>query len=167
MIEMFKNLYIGTVDEYIECVRYMRDFKTVIAAKEPYHREYVGYKTRGCPKDSPQYYIAKMESGIICNLVDADKKEFIPDEIMIPAVNFIRKSLAESKRVFVCCNQGKSRSPMIAMLSMANTSPLNSFSFEEAHEKVVFSFPFVETGKGIYEYAKENWEKFKKDEVSL
>lgn len=165
MKEVINNLYIGTIEEYEAKVQLSPSFKTVIAAKEPYHREYVGYKTRGCPKENPYYYIAEMKDGIICNLIDSDKKEYIPDEIMIPAVKYIRRNLENGEIVFVCCNQGKSRSPVMALLSAANTTPYNSISFEEAYEKLRNLHPFIEAGNGIYEYARENWTKFQGNDL--
>lgn len=167
MFELEKNLFVGDIEEYTETVRFMPDMNVVIAAKEPYHREIVGYKTRGCPKDSPFYYTAKIKNGIVCNLIDGNSKEYIPDEIIFCAVEFIRNCLFNNQPVFICCNQGKSRSPIIALLAVAYETPYNSLDFETAYNKLKERYSLLDAGKGMYDYALEKWEFFKQEAFQI
>jgi len=156
MVEVSKNLFVGTVAEFAT-VKNTPEFYSVVAAKEPYHRETVGYTSRGCPKDNAEYFIARRNRCIICNLIDTEDKKYVPDEIIFEAITYIRTMLACGNKVFVCCNQGHSRSPLVALMALANESPYNSLPFEKAYTKFEEVYPELDAAKGIYDYASDKW----------
>lgn len=160
MVEVSKNLFVGTVDEYDKNIRHGSEFYSAIMAKEPFHRSAVGYSARGCPKENPEYFIARRNRCIICNLIDVADMKYIPDEIVIEAVTYIRSMLCAGNKVFVCCNQGHSRSPMTALMALACEVPYNSLEFEKAYKKFEEIYTGLDASEGIYNYAKEKWSLF-------
>ncbi len=116
MIEVYNNLYVGSQFDYDSSVRFQSGWAIVHACKEPYHREALGYKTNGAPKDHPEYLIAKRGNRLILNLVDVDKVDYIANSIIDEALTFINTNLSNDLKVLVHCNQGRSRSAGIAML---------------------------------------------------
>ncbi len=53
MIEIHPNLYVGHQGDYEYLVQGQDGWAVVHACKEPYHRNLLGYTTRGAPKDHP------------------------------------------------------------------------------------------------------------------
>jgi len=95
MIEIYKNLFIGNQDDYEIRVRAQANWAVVHACKEPYHRQALGYKGRGAPKNHPEYLLAKRENEnkIILNLVDVDNPDWINPIIIDEALRFIHSYL--------------------------------------------------------------------------
>ena len=54
MKEIIHNLYIGSQDDYEQVVKYEVGWRIIHACKEPYHRNALGYKGQGAPKESPE-----------------------------------------------------------------------------------------------------------------
>lgn len=101
MIEIYPNLFVGTIEDY-EQINSNMDFFTVIAAKEPYHRQAVGYSSRSCGKDNPEYLYAERERCLICNLVDVENPDWISPVIVNKAFEDIDKALFEdNKQVYL------------------------------------------------------------------
>ena len=103
MKEIVHNLYIGSQDDYEHIVKQEPGWRVIHACKEPYHRDALGYKGRGAPKDSPEYFFAYRGSDLILNLVDAASSQYIPKQIIEEAIHFIAKYIGESK-ILVHCN---------------------------------------------------------------
>lgn len=158
MVEVYQNLFIGTVDEY-EKVKDNADFFTVIAAKEPYHRKAVGYSGRSCGKDHPEYLYAERERCLICNLVDVDNPEWISPIIINKAIEDIDKALLkDGVQVLICCNQGKSRSAGIGFMYMKHKGAFGENSdFEIAEKSFRALYPAYEPANGMREYARIHW----------
>ena len=115
-------LYCGSdadVDEFRELFPQGR---IVHAAKEPWHREALGYTGRGAPKDSPEYLIAVRDDELILNLVDAADKKWIAGECFDAAVEYIDAAYDDGVPVLVHCNQGGSRGPGIIFYWMYCTA---------------------------------------------
>lgn len=114
-INIWPRLYIG--DELSS----LQDFIFIIqAAKEPWHRQALGYKTPGAPKNSSEYLIAYRDNRIILNLVDSPNPSYISEGILETAPEIIaaRLNLASIKdeKVLIQCNKGESRAPSLALL---------------------------------------------------
>lgn len=126
------------------------------AAKEPWHRKFLGYITPGAPKENPEYYVSVRHYYNECalNLVDSPDVNYIPKEVIDAGVNFVNFHRAKAKKVFIHCNKGLSRAPTIAMLVMAPSFPKD---FEEALEHFKYIFPEYEPGQGMLDFAKANW----------
>ena len=58
MIEIYPNLFVGDQGDYEYQVKGQDGWAVVHACKEPYHRQLLGYRTRGAPKGHPEYLYA-------------------------------------------------------------------------------------------------------------
>lgn len=158
MVEIYPNLFIGTTEDY-EAVKDNKDFFTVIAAKEPYHRQAVGYKGRSCGKDHPEYLYTERERCLICNLVDVDNPDWISPIIINKAIDDIDKALLrDNVQVLICCNQGRSRSATIGLMYMKHRGYFGDnpdFEFSEKCYKTIYLS--YEPANGMREYAKLHW----------
>lgn len=116
MIEIHPLLHVGSEVDYETLVRHRPGWRVVHACKEPYHRQTLGYSGRAAPKTHPEYLIARRESRLMLNLVDAPDPAYIPKQIIDAALDFIHQSLVNGANVLVHCNEGYSRAPSIALL---------------------------------------------------
>ena len=161
MIEIHPNLYVGHQGDYEDQVKGQEGWAVVHACKEPYHRQLLGYKTRGAPKGDPEYYFAERGERLYLNLVDAPNPAYIPKEIIDKAVAFIREKLGEGLKVLVHCNQGESRSPGIGFLYLLReTDVLPQSSLDEALAKFRQIYPAFSPSGGISGFIAANWEEY-------
>ena len=171
MIEVYKNLYCGNEQDFIS-ILYTRkseesefvlhhnlpeDFAILHACKEPYHRAFVGYTGRGCPKDSPEYLWAERGNRLALNMVDAPKPEFFAKEMIDKALEFIEQKLSEGLKVFVHCNQGESRAPSICLLYLIKHSIIKGDTLEDCETEFLKIYPGYYPGTGIRGFMKEHW----------
>lgn len=158
MIEILNNLFIGTEQDYEYQVMGQEGWMIVHACKEPYHRQALGYRSLGAPKDHPEYLIAKRGNHLILNLVDAPNPAFIPKEIIDAALEFIHIGLSEERKVLVHCNLGESRSPSIGLLYIAIYTDILPKEFLLAEQKFRGMYPFYNPGAGIRRFLMNNWD---------
>jgi len=159
MIEVHKNLFIGSQDDEV-AIRGQSGWFVVHACKEPYHRQALGYTTRGAPKDHPEYLIAARPGRLILNLVDVENVSFIAPEIVDAALSAIRDNI-ETSRVLVHCNQGMSRSPTIALLYLLKyTNALGVMDHEMAVRTFQLLYPSYVPARGMADYVTLNWERY-------
>ena len=116
MIEVYPKLFVGS-DADFPLARRDPKFYFVQAAKEPWHRDALGYKGRSAPLGHEERFIARRPRRLILNMIDADDVKYIPWILFKEALEFITTSLLRGK-VLVHCNQGHSRAPAIAFLWM-------------------------------------------------
>ncbi len=160
MIEITKNLYVGNQDDYEMNVKFKPYWFVIHACKEPYHRNALHYTGRGAPKSHPEYLIAKRDKRLILNLVDVDNVNYIASEIIDTALNYINKNISEHK-ILLHCNQGQSRSATIGLLYLAQTGILLNDSFEMAEQEYIKYYPPYAPAKGMRDFARINWSKYK------
>lgn len=149
MIEVHPNLFVGS-DVDVEGLK--GNWSFIHAAKEPWHRQALGYTTRGAPKDHPQYlYAQTSERELALNLIDADNPEYIPEPVIEKALQFIDLRLNVGDKVLVHCNQGHSRGPGIAFLYMKENGflPLDQI---QAHDKFIALYPEFKPAEGIRQF---------------
>lgn len=125
------------------------------ACKEPYHRKALGYISRGAPKHSPEYLFCYRGNRLILNIVDVDNPAFISPFMVDEAVRYARENRANG--VFIHCNQGRSRSPVLAMLALARELPA---AFEEAEEAMQSLYPPYDPARGVRDFAKAAWGRY-------
>ena len=144
MREVYPNLFVGGEQDFPQ-VHNAIGWAIVQACKEPFHREALGYKTRGAPKDHPEYLVARRGQRLILNLVDIDKDryQFIPDEPLDKAVEFVYNSLETGLKVLIHCNMGASRGPSIALLYLLTHTDFaeDATSFGEAETEFRKVYP--------------------------
>lgn len=161
MIEIHPNLFIGHQGDYEYRVQGQDGWAVVHACKEPYHRQLLGYTTRGAPKDHPEYFFAERENRLYLNLVDVPNPAFIPKEIIDKAIAFIHEKLAEGLKVLVHCNQGESRSPGIGFLYLLQrTDVLSKPSLDDALAAFRQIYPAFHPSGGISGFIAEHWKEY-------
>jgi len=167
MIEIHPSLYVGHQGDYQYQVKGRDGWAVVHACKEPYHRQLLGYKTRGAPKDHPEYFYAERGNRLYLNLVDAPNPKYIPKEIIDKAFAFIHAKLAEGLKVLVHCNQGESRSPGIGFLYLLRHSDAPSkTSLDDALAWFRQIYPAFSPSRGISGFIAEHWKEYAEDRIS-
>lgn len=160
MIEVHPNLFVGAQEDYEFQVRGQSDWMVVHACKEPYHRQALGYTSRGAPKNHPEYLIARRGNRLILNIVDADDPNYIPKEIIDSSLDFIKNALNQSHKVLVHCNRGESRAPSIGMLYLAvNTDKLPK-EFSAAEQGFLQIYPLYNPSLGMRGFLAKNWSSY-------
>lgn len=154
------KLWVGSKADFDDIDACGTSWHVVHAARDPWHREALGYTGRGAPKDHPEYLWARRGRRLMLNLVDAADPKYIGVELVDEAMRFIDEALGECApkdcpdAVLICCNQGQSRGPTIGMLYLA---PGLSAVFEEAEEAYRLLCPSYAPGDGMRSFAHANW----------
>ena len=158
MKEVTQNLYCGNEkDLYHSGILYNSEFAFIHACKEPFHRKLLGYKTKGAPKDHPEYLWAERENELYLNIVDAPKSIFFDNKMICKALDFIEQKIAEGLKVFVHCNEGFSRSPSLCLLYLIRQGIITGDTFEDCEAKFLKVYPEYNPGNGIRGFCKEHW----------
>lgn len=159
MIEVYKNLFIGSQDDEV-AVRTQGGWFVIHACKDPYHRQALGYTGKAAAKNHPEYLIARREGCLILNLVDVPDVNDISAEIIDTALEGIHQNIS-SKRVLVHCNQGQSRSPTIAFLYLVKfTDVLPSRDVDDDLRIFQELYPTYAPAKGMADFARQNWSRY-------
>lgn len=167
MIEICPRLFVGSETDYEMSVRHQTGWWVVHACKEPYHRQLLGYRGRGAPKDHPEYFLAERGNLLFLNLVDADDPAYIPQQIIDAALVFIEKGLKSGDRVLVHCNQGESRAPSIGLLYLVTyTDILPCSTLSEAEASFRQLYPGYSPKEGIHGFLQTHWEEYAKQRIS-
>jgi predicted protein tyrosine phosphatase len=161
MIEIHPNLYVGHQGDYEHLVKGQDGWAVVHACKEPYHRNLLGYTSRGAPKGHPEYFFAERGNRLYLNLVDANDPAYIPKEIIDKAIAFVHEKLADGLKVLVHCNQGESRSPGIGFLYLLkHTDALPKTSLDDALATFRQVYPAFSPSRGISGFIAAHWEDY-------
>lgn len=161
MIEVAPGLFVGNAIDYERNVKGKSGWAVLHCAKEPYHREAVGYSGRGlADRDHPEYLVARRGDRMMLNMVDAPKPEFFNDDMIDAGVAFIVEQLASGKLVLVHCNQGGSRAPSMALYYLRRHSDAYAdMTFKEAEDVFQACYPPYMPAKGIQGYVEKNWDR--------
>lgn len=157
MIEVSPNLFVGNATDCDDLPK-DHDFVIIHAAKERWHRQALGYTTPGAPKDDPEYLWCYRNGNLILNIVDVADPRFIAKTMIDEAVKFARDHLAQGQKVLIHCNQGRSRSPTIAMLVLAPELPETFVAAKIAFRRI---YPPHDPARGIHTFAKDNWSAYR------
>ncbi len=160
MIEVNRNLYVGSAYHYENKVKHENGWYIIHACKEPYHQKALGYSGRGAPKNHPEHLIAQGENRLILDLVDANIIDFIPETVINMALQCIKTNLNNGKNVFVHCNEGRTRSPIIAMLYMKKTGHFGDKDFVSAEKEFTTIYPPYQPNSGIRQFALMHWDEY-------
>lgn len=147
MIEVIKDLYVGD-ESGVMCF----DGVILHACKEPYHRAFVGYSGRGCPRESDEYYYSYRGGNLALNLIDARSVDYIPDVVIEEGLSFIEKN--RGRRLLVHCNRGESRSAGLVFMYLLRKKLIIGESFGECYLTFKKMYPRVNMGVGMLEYTK-------------
>mgnify|MGYP001408395770 CR=1 FL=1 len=161
MKEIITNLYVGNQEDFETGIFIPSEWSFLLAAKEPWHRQALGYTGRAAAKDDPEYLMAKRDNKLILNLVDAPKSIFFNRDVIDAGLDFIKAQLNEGKKVGVFCNQGESRSASIGLLYLITSGHINTDTLEDAEAEFLKLYPEYNPGTGIRGFVKENFEVYK------
>lgn len=169
MIEVYPNIIVCSEDEYEWYIQRSptNNYKGIIhACKEPYHRNRLGYNTKGAPKSAGEGYyfvedtFSEDNTGeLFLNIIDANEVRFIPELLFHKSFEFINKYISNGK-IIIHCNKGESRSTgiVIAYLNRYTDFFEDCDSLEEQLDKFKGIYPKMKLGNGIYEMVKHLYE---------
>ncbi len=161
MIEVHPGLFVGDERDYELRVAGRPEWAVVHACKDPYHRQLLGYRSQGAPKDDPEYLFAVRGVRLYLNMVDANLPEFFDPRLILTAMDFVEEHIASGRKVLVHCNLGESRAPSLALLylaSRARTLPI--CSLEAAEEEFRRLYPAYRPKSGIHEHLRLHWQEY-------
>lgn len=163
------ELYYGSSEDY-EFVRtskfFAKDYATLLCAKNPYHKEIVGYDGN-LSRMHPNYLVVeKLEQHIMAlNMIDAPEKQYFSDDMILSGIDFIGKEL-EHRDVLVVCNKGASRSPTMCLMYMMLHGDIPK---DSSHSQIFGQFeaiaPTWRPNKGMLEYLVEFWDRVRNGEL--
>lgn len=129
------------------------------ACKEPCHRQIVNY-TGVLDKHHPYYLHYEVENKLYLNIVDSHRPLFFLDTFEI-FLDFAEKIINSGDKVIIHCNEGRSRSPSLALLLMSKRLDLlPNDSYKSAYTKFMKYFPY-NPSRGIYLFLNNYWDQIK------
>jgi protein-tyrosine phosphatase len=154
MQKVHPGLHVG--DES-DCSPTGRDWAVVHACKFPCHRDAVGY--RKSPRKSNPHYLSKEDGNdLYLNMIDPEQPLF-QREMFEDFFSFAKRWLENEDRLLIHCNQGRSRSPSLALLLLAtHTDEVPTGSFVEARGVFKGLYPKYQPSRGIQSYLQNNWD---------
>lgn len=144
-----KNLFIGDIEL---CKRTNNSDCVIHATKNPCFTRIMGGKIE---KTHPNYLYYETEKDLFLNIIDSDEQLFYKSTFDV-ALRFIEKHIYE-KNVIIHCNEGRSRSPSIAMLYL-----FRNLEYREAQNRMLDIYNDYNPSMGIDEWLGYNWGLFKK-----
>lgn len=159
MQEVYHKLFVGSQEEYEDLLPEGKDTFVLHAAKEPYHRQYVGYTGKACDKNHPEYLMAVRGNKMAVNLVDAQESKYFNPDLIKDVIKKIMYLLINKKTVYIHCNQGESRAPSLALLVLLGLHAVSE-DYEVAVKQFKMIYPKYNPGKGISDFLTENWTEY-------
>ena len=158
MIEISKNLYIGTMHD-VRGISY--DEYAVVHATQTIHYEIMGWnRTTNRPdKNHPNYIVWENTNRLSLNWVDgaAHLYEWSGPKTFIQVLDFVDKWIRD-KRVFIHCDLGYSRSPTLGLIYLAKRKRvITNESFSIARAEFQKIYPYYQP-KGIADYVNQHWD---------
>lgn len=160
MIQVYPRLYVGSDADWFGGAKDLPDLAVIHAAKEPHHRQALGYTTKAAPEGDKEYYVAYRGHELMLNLIDSPDPKYIPPTVIDAALAFIGGNI-HRRDVLVHCNRGESRAPSIALLWMAaNTTDLSGQTLADAEGDFILRYPNYSPGSGIRGFLYQNWKRY-------
>lgn len=116
MREVYPNVFQGDDTDVEKFLNLFPDGWIIHAAKEPWHRNAVGYVGKSAPADDPEYLYAVRKNRMFLNMVDAHDPKYINKEMVDRALHYALRAVDFGWPLLIHCNQGKSRSVMLCAL---------------------------------------------------
>ena len=157
MKQVYKNLFVGSQEDYENNKGLFANWAVIHACKYPYHKEVVGYKTASAPKGPLYYYAYDKFNHLSLNMIDVESSLFFADEMIDEAIEYCIKALKEEKPILIHCNKGESRAPCLAMMILRKIGYYKC-SFAEAVLLFRTAYPDFNPKSGIYEYSNNRWD---------
>ena len=153
------NVYEGKifVGNQYEISKLSDDFNIVHAAKEPFHKELVGYNGKKCPPDKYFYKDEKQASLCIIDFPSSFQWDYFPENMLKLTMEFIDTSLKDCKKVYIHCNQGMSRAPSIAFMYLVSRGLIREGDLEGDLNYFLEIYPSYRPANGIFENIKRKY----------
>ena len=153
MKEILENLFVG---DDTDC-SIAGSHVAVIHACKTCHQKGVGYRGN-LSSNHPNYLIFVNGNHLFLNMVDMERELLakFTHPIMKSALAFIRTHIVNQK-ILIHCNQGKSRSPSIGLIYLAQTENIPNNSYQGAREDFLKIYPTYLPGVGIELYLQNQW----------
>ena len=165
MIEIYKNIYVGDENSYYSIFD-KEDWAILHCCKHPFHCQFVGY-SGNLPSTHEDYALKRKGNEMALNLVDmhffSENYLDFNKDMFEQAFSFLDEYYKNGKRIYIHCNEGKSRSPSLGMLYMARLGGFDYADFENSLEKFKKIYPTYEPKKNIFETVKRLWDYFVKE----
>ena len=157
MREIIDGLHVGDQADFedIERKGHLPCWYVVHACKEPHHRNLLGYKGKGAPKEDPEYLVARRGKRLYLNMVDLPKAEHFEDILFVAAMLHIEAGLAKKAPVLIHCNKGESRAPTLALIYLLASEGSGIFmrlfrdDFDNGIDYFKVAYPEYKPGKGM------------------
>jgi len=162
MREVTKGLWVGNQAEY-EAGMFDDSFSFVLAAKNPFHKDTVGYTGKSCDKNHPEYLLAYRENKLVLNMVDAPSSLYFNKGMIDEALTYIHAELEKSKSVLICCNAGQSRSAGLALLYLIKHGIIDGETLEDCEAEFMKAYPEYNPGTGMRGFVKQHWREYIND----
>lgn len=167
-VKMFKvteRLYVGSLDDLRNFLflENPEDFYILYCTKNPSHKDMVGYEGKSCPKDHPEYLVARRGNQMALNMVDAPSPKFFSKEMITAGLDFMEEGYNKGCKVLICCNKGQSRSPSMAFLFMATRLKELFGDFSDSFAMFRHLYGDYMPADGIYFHMLENWNEYMKE----
>jgi hypothetical protein len=155
MKKVIERIFVGDKEDAPIAIN--KGFAVASMCKEsPYgHRDMVGYKTLGATP-GPDYYFVKRGKQFAANLIDVEDVNFIPEEVINPALDFIREHYDKGEKVLIRCERGHSRSPSTCLLFLRSIGEM-PYSFKTAEKIMKTLYRPYDPSNGIRTYARTHW----------
>lgn len=142
IVEIFDNIFIGSMHDYELEKKNLKDYKIICCAKHPYFKK----------EDSIDYYYNK--NILYLNLIDANSLKYINHNAIEEAINYYKKN--KDSNFFIFCNQGLSRSPTIALLLLIlnKDKRINTSNIEYVMYSFRRIYPEYNPNCGMLDYLK-------------
>lgn len=160
MVEVYPNLWVGDQNSFELSVKHQQGWVTIHACKHPYHRNALGYSGNSAPKTHPEYLVARRDSEMVLNMIDADNPCFIPKSMVDDALAYIAENLDKGKKVLLHCNQGMSRSLGIALLFLAQKGMFAGLPYDQAKIEFRKIYPNFMPAGGVDGFCKVYWSSY-------
>jgi len=161
MKEVVSNLFVCNQKDLENNVFDEENCSFVLAAKNPFHKNAVGYTGKSCDKNHPEYLIARRGNKLILNMVDAPYSIYFDKGMIDTALEFIDEELKRGQTVYTVCNAGQSRSASLVLLYLIKIGFINGETLEDCEVEFLRLYPNYNPGKGIRDFVKEHFELYK------
>jgi hypothetical protein len=156
-VEVAERLFVG--DQNSSGVREAVDgsWSVVHACKEPFHRTFAGYPAGKAAPAGPEYLVAARGERLALNMIDAPVRGLVPLRLVEEFLAWAEPRWMGGRPVLIHCNQGRSRSPALALLVLARAGVLPSASLADAEAAFRSRYPAYEPGVGVRGFLEQHW----------
>lgn len=119
------------------------------------YKSLTGHEGHAAPKGKDYYWYEKGNEGA-ANIIDADDPDWIHEECIYPALDFIHEHLLAGENVLCHCNAGISRSPTTVMMYLRTMGELPG-NWHQSYSKMKTLYEPFDPKHGIKVFSQQHW----------